>query len=63
MGQHILILSYADWNFITTLFLYQPISSWNISVSLLIMHAFSPIQFEQSSFSVYQKKTKKKETA
>ena len=35
------------WNFITTLFLYQPISSSN---------GFSPIQFVQSSFSVYEKK-------
>ena len=47
-------IGYADWNFITTLFLYQPISSSN---------GFSPIQFVQSSFSVYKKKTKKKETA
>jgi hypothetical protein len=35
------------WNFITTLFLYQPNSSSN---------GFSPIQFVQSSFSVYEKK-------
>jgi hypothetical protein len=34
------------WNFITTLFLYQPISSSN---------GFLPIQFVQSSFSVYKK--------
>ena len=34
------------WNFITTLFLYQPISSSN---------GFSPIQFVQSSFSVNKK--------
>ena len=40
-------IGYTDWNFITTLFLYQPISSSN---------GFSPIQFVQSaSFSVYKK--------
>jgi hypothetical protein len=50
-----LSIGYADWNFITTLFLSdQPISSSN---------GFSPIQFVQSAFSVYKKKPKKKETA
>jgi hypothetical protein len=39
-------IGYVDWNFITTLFLYQPISSSN---------GISPIQFAQSSFSVYKK--------
>jgi hypothetical protein len=39
-------IGYTDRNFITTLFLYQPISSSN---------GISPIQFVQSSFSVYKK--------
>jgi hypothetical protein len=39
------------WNFITTLFLYQPISSSN---------GISPIQFVQSSFSVYEKKRRRR---